>query len=386
MPLRVSGFGDEGRSVTYKGIFVDDADLVYAETLSSPNVLEFTPQDVEEVAILARKIVDAGPIIVAVDYRLDEQPAGLSADQTYKGSALGQHLRDASIEHPERDFALVLVSAESKIKALYRPDKTAHDLFDRVYVKEDINNKRQGIRKELVSLCKGYERLRSVGNHYEIVGLMSGNDIDRPHIDVQEIRAKLSAAAAPHVAARILLGLIDHPGPLLNTENACAHLGIDPGDGLAITGVMRSAGLGYEGIFGDAWPRWWANRLDSWAQDLFRRRATGLPASDRARMLSDATCLVFEPARSPWNDSPDELISFACASCGRGTELRHSVAVFEPAQPRYSVRRRVCWDCIQTDQYEAAEPPLMIDDADKDLAEQVKGRDRREGQANGAAS
>ena len=126
--------------MTYKGIFVDDQELVYAETLSTPEHLEFKPQDVEEVAVLARKIVSESPIIVAVDYRLDEAPVGLQADQTYKGSALAQHLRDASIEHPDQDFALVLVSAENKIKTLYRPDKTAHDLFDRVYVKEDINN------------------------------------------------------------------------------------------------------------------------------------------------------------------------------------------------------------------------------------------------------
>lgn len=370
----------------YKGIFVDDQELVYAETLSSPDQLEFQPQDVEEAAALARKIVDEGPIIVAIDYRLDEAPASLQADQTYKGSALAQHLRDATIEHPDRDFALVLVSAESKIKTLYRPDKTAHDLFDRVYVKEDINKERAAIRRELVSLSKGYEKLRSVGNKYDIVDLMAGADDDRPHIDAQEIRTKLTEAAAPHVAARILFGLIDRPGPLLDTENACAYLGIDPGDGQAITEVMRGAGIAYEGIFGDAWPRWWTNRLQSWAQGIFNRRATGLPASDRARILSESIGKAFDPARSPWNNSPDELISFACASCGRGTELRHSVAAFEPVQPRYNVRRRICWDCIQTDQYEAAEPPLLIDDADRDLAEQVKRRGRGQIQAGGATS
>ena len=372
--------------MTYKGIFVDDQELVYAETLSTPEHLEFQPLDVEEVAILARQIVGEGPIIVAIDYRLDEAPAGLQADQTYKGSALAQHLRDASIEHPDRDFALVLVSAESKIKTLYRPDKTAHDLFDRVYVKEDINTRRPIIRSELLSLCHGYEKLRAARNNFDIVDLMAGSDDDRPHIDAQEIRTKLAEATAPHIAARILFNVIDRPGPLLTTEYACAHLGIDPGDGHAISEVMRDAGIAYEGVFGDAWPRWWAHRLESWAKGIFKRRATGIPASDRARILSERTGKAFEPARSPWNGSPNELISFACASCGRGTELRHSVAAFEVTQPRYILRRRICWDCVQKDQYEMIEPPLTIDDADKDLAEQVKGRDRNEGRAGGEAS
>jgi hypothetical protein len=372
--------------VTYKGIFVDDADLVYAETLSSTDKLVFQPEGVNEVAVLARKIASEAPIIVALDYRLDEQPAGLAADQTYKGSALAQHLRDASIEHPDQDFALVLVSAESKIKTLYRPDKTAHDLFDRVYVKEDINNQRAAIRQELLSLCKAYEKLRSVGGKYDVIDLMAGTEEDRPYVDAQELRTKLAEAAAPHVAARILFNLIDRPGPLLTTGSACAYLGIDPEDGQIITDLMRSAGLAYEGLFGDAWPRWWAHRLESWAQDIFKRRATGLPSSDRARLLSESSGKAFSPVRSPWNGSPDELISFACASCGRGAELRHSVAAFEPSQPRYIVRRRICWDCIQTDQYEAAEPPLLIDDADKELAEQVKGRDRNTDQAGGTAA
>lgn len=372
--------------MTYKGIFVDDADLVYAETLTTPDKLVFQPEGVGEVAVLARKIMDEAPIIVALDYRLDHQPAGLAADQTYKGSALAQHLRDASIEHPDQDFALILVSAERNIKTLFRPDKTAHDLFDRVYVKEDINNRRTEIRQELLSLCKGYEKLRAVGNRYDIIDLMAGTDEDRPHVDAQEIRTKLADAAAPHVAARILFNLIDRPGPLLATEYACAYLGIDPGDGQIITEVMRDAGIAYDGVFSDAWPRWWAHRLESWAQGIFKRRATGLPSSDRARLLSESTGKAFAPARSPWNESPDELISFACASCGRGAELRHSVAAFEPSQPRYLSRRRICWDCIQTDKYETAEPPLSIDDADTRLAEEVKRRQRNTDQAGGAVA
>lgn len=367
----------------YKGLFIDDVDVVYAETLSSCGQLEFQAQDVEEVAFLAKKVMNSEPIIVAVDYRLDEQPANLEADQTYKGSALAQHLRDACIERPDRDFALVLVSAESKIKSLYRPDATAHDLFDRVYVKEDINKRRALIRRELVELCRGYERLRAVGGAYDIVELMAGTDRDRPYVDIQEIRAKLNEAAAPHVAARILFGLIDRSGPLLNADNVCAYLGVARGGSEGVFDAMGKEGVAYEGIFGEAWPRWWANRLESWAYGIFNRRSTGIPAAERAQRLSDHLGLELEPARSPWNDSPYELISFACASCFRGTELRHSVAAFEPSLPRYAVRRRICWDCVQKDQHERMEPPIAVDDSEHDLVEHVRARDRSSGDIGG---
>jgi hypothetical protein len=365
--------------MTYTGIFVDDQELVYAETMSSPGRLKFQIQEIQEVAVLARKIIAENPIIVAIDYRLDEAPANLDADQTYKGSALAQHLRDASSENPNLDFALVLVSAEAKIKMLYRPDKTAHDLFDRVYVKEAINQNRAAVRAELLSLCAGYEKLRAANKKYDIVELMGGTEDDRPFIDVQEVRAKLEDASAPHVVSRLLLNIIDCPGPLLDTNEACAYLGIDLSDGQAISELMRSAGIAYDGLYSEGWSRWWANRLEDWSQGIFGRRATGLPASDRAHALSEASGQRLSPAKSPWNGSPNELISFACASCRRGTELRHSVAAFEVTQPRYITRRRICWDCVQTDQYEAIDPPLSIDDADADLAQQVKARDRNIG-------
>lgn len=369
----------------FKGIFIDDQELVYAETLSSSRVLEFAVREVSEVAALARKIIDEGPAIVAVDYRLDEAPAGLKADQTYKGSALAQHLRDACIETPNADFALVLVSAESKIKALYRPDKTAHDLFDRVYVKEDINKNRAHIRRELVCLCAGYEKLRAAAGNYQIETLMAATEADRPYVDIQEIRTKLGDAVAPHVAARTLFGLIDHAGPLLDTASASAYLGIDPGDGQIVYSVLEKAGIAYEGIFSEAWPRWWANRLETWANGIFGRRATGIAALTRAQLLSEYSGQKFEPAKSPWNASPAELISFACACCRRGAELRHSVSAFEAAPARYKVRRRICWDCVQTDKYEAIEPPLIIDDADLDLAQKVKVLPRTEQQEDGFA-
>ncbi|TDX65134.1 hypothetical protein EDE12_103106 [Methylosinus sp. sav-2] len=363
--------------MTYIGVLVDDQESVYAETLSS-GALHFDAIDMTELTLLARKIIDKNPMIVALDYRLDEAPDGLNSEQTFKGSALGQHLRDIAVERPSRDFALVLVSAETKIKSLYRPDKTAHDLFDRVYVKEDINNYRERTRKQLVSLCKGYEKLRAADGYYDLHQLLDGIENDRPFIDVQELRTKVSEAKAPHVISRIVFGLIDRPGLLIEIEDVCAHLGIDIRHQDTIAKFLDTAGIRYTGIFGDGWKRWWLNRLEDWATTHFGRRATGLPASARAKILSDLTGECLEPARSPWNNSGEEFIAFACACCRRGTELRHSVAAFEPMLPRYATRRRICWDCIQTDRHESGDISFIVEDVDKELANKVKTRERSE--------
>lgn len=135
--------------MTAKGVFVDDEDNQYAALLSTRGVLEFVYQSVTPIMDQAEAIRATAPTVVALDYRLDEVTPGIEAAHTYKGSALAQVLRDKAIAEPKSDFAIVLVSNEMKLKALYAPDKTAHDLFDLVYSKEEVTQHRDEIRLRL---------------------------------------------------------------------------------------------------------------------------------------------------------------------------------------------------------------------------------------------
>lgn len=359
--------------MTYQGIFVDDQDDVFAEQLSTHGRLEIEFMAVQEPTALARAIRDKQPMLVALDYRLDEAPGGLSADQTFKGSALAQHLRDASIEAPEADFALVLVSAEAKIRTLFRPDQTAHDLFDRVYVKEHVNEQRREVRQELLSLCAAYDQLRQKNRKYDLAELMAAEPDDLPAIDIQALTLRLEDAKAPHLVVKLILGqLIDRPGPLIDLDDVCAYLGVSRNSGGKVMQVLGQHRAAYRGLFSDAYPRWWNHRVEAFAQDVFATRATGLPASERTRLLNNRFGPGFEAAVSPWSGSADELVAIACASCHRGTEMRHSVAAFEAYLPRFVKRRRICWDCVQTDKYQQASPTLVIDEIDTGLADEVR--------------
>lgn len=361
----------------YSGVFVDDQDDVYAETLSSGKMLRLDFLGVSQVTDLARQILDRKPSIVALDYRLDEVPGALSNSETFKGSALAQHLRDECIENPDSDFAIVLVSAEQKIQALYRPDKTAHDLFDRVYVKETINTRRCQIRSELVSLCAGYEKLKSLNGKYDIRTVLAAEDIDEPFVDSQDLRLRFSEASAPHLVAKTVLSLlIDRPGPLIDAADACAQLGVAVKFKEEIESLLTKSGCAYTGLFHEGWTRFWSHRVAEFAVAIFASRATGIPSKQRTIILNERLGTAFEPAASPWNGSDEELSAFACACCRRGTELRHSVGSFEVNLPKFATRRRICWDCVQTDKYETLQPPLLIDDIDAQLAEQVKKQKR----------
>ncbi|EBW2249978.1 hypothetical protein C9R18_25365, partial [Salmonella enterica subsp. enterica serovar Enteritidis] len=141
----------------YNGYFVDDQDKVYADLLSRDGMLKIEHVEVSDLIELAKELLDKKPDIVALDYRLDEKLTKIKPDQTYKGSALAQHLRDVAIDHPEQDFPLILVSSEEKLQKLYRPDRTAHDLFDRVYAKSEIRTESERVQAESFDLCVAYD-------------------------------------------------------------------------------------------------------------------------------------------------------------------------------------------------------------------------------------
>lgn len=358
--------------MVYRGFFVDDKDKAYAENLSKDNVLEIDFIDVSNLIPLAKDLVGRSPDIVALDYRLDEF-ATIDPTETYKGSALAQQLRDAAIDDPSKDFALVLLSAEDNIRQLYRPDWTAHDLFDRVYTKGQVNEDEDTVRTELLDLCSAYERLKRCEGKFDLFDLSGIDGDDAAQIDFQELREKVVTATAPHLVVRTFLkGLILRTGPLLSDHDVAARMGVATKDLGPILEALDAEGARYNGILGSAWPRWWAYKVDLWCEAIFKRRYSALPAVVRAQALSERFGQKITPAVSPWNSKDDELLAVACTCCKRPTEIRHSLTVFDAMAPRHLSTRRICWDCIQLGTCDGNAEPLVIADTDAPLVDTVR--------------
>jgi hypothetical protein len=360
----------------YNGFFVDDLDEIYAVLLSSSgdDGLKIKYCVLDEAATLAGELFNARPDIVAVDFRLDENPAMIEPHRAYNGSGLAQLLRDKSSAAPEYDFPIVLISAEDKLERFYRPDGTAHDLFDRIYKKDEVGNNPDPVKAQLMSLCKGYKDIKAVwGGGMERLSVFGLGGDELMPIANQELRAALLSAGAPHIAARtILKGLIDRPGLLLSDSELSARLGV------ATLGPLESIlidhGIKYGGIFGEGWRRWWAHRFDDWARELFGARPTTMTGSARVKVLNAKFGIDVQSAVSTWNKSSDERFAFSCSVCDRPGEIRHSVAAFDPHAPKYSHRKRICWDCIQTGRY--VEAKTDVDDVDANLVTEVMTKPR----------
>lgn len=361
-----------------KGIFVDDEDKQFAVHLSTRGVLEFEYHVVVPITDQALAIRQALPTVVALDFRLDEVTPNIAAGHTFKGSSLAQLLRDEAIADPALDFGIVLVSNDYKLEAYYAPDRTAHDLFDLVFAKETVNAERPRIRRELCALSNGYLYLRGLAGAYDPVMLLNASEAEHDRVRIQDITTVLGSASAPHIAAKFVLhAIIKRPGLLVDDHDAAALLGLDGTGFEAVVPMLLEGGLGYTGVFGDGWRRWWASRIEDWGEGVLGSPLLDLTAQQRAEALSGSVNQTLAPARSPWTGSPNEFVSFACCCCRRPTELRHSLAIFEARAPRFATRRRVCWDCIQTDRYLNDGHPWQIDESDVSLVPGIMTRDRK---------
>lgn len=359
-----------------RGIFVDDKEKVYARLLSQKGVIEFEHFLVEsDIVSLANQILSRDPAVVALDYRLDEEVGSLDADKTYKASALAQHLRDKAVASPEKDFPIVLVSAEVKIRSLFDPDRTAHDLFDKVFVKEHIRADSARTQVQLVSLADAYASLTK--QPYSLETFLAVTEDDRAFTDIQELTTPVETASAPHqVVGFLLRQLLNKPGLLLDDDDTAARLGITLQSFEAVREKLSGIGLAYSGQLAAGWPRWWAHRLEDWLTGALGTRPITMTALERANQLGTVLEIPLDAATSPWTGGDDEKISFACASCRRGAEVRHSVTAFEGTVPRYRIARRICWDCVQTGRYADDHPTLQIDQLDERVAAKVRTMDK----------
>lgn len=360
--------------MTYRVVFVDDyIDGGFDELLHEEGVLDAVPVELAELAELATDIFGEETHAIALDYQLDENLGKLKPEQGFKASSLAQKLRDQAVERPEHDAPIVLFSALNKVLTLFAPDKTAHDLFDRVYTKNEINSDVERVKSEILDLCSAYEALRPQSGAFDLYSIMNADERDVEALDIQALRIELKDAKAPHIAARVILkDVVLQSGLLLDQADVFARLGVSLDNDTAILSKLNEADLAYRGLFSTAWPRWWAHRLDEWMKDLFAARATGLTAADRTKLLNERFGLNLAPAKSPWTGTDDALIAVSCASCKRGTEQRHSVALFVPTLPKYLNRPRICWDCIATDKVENSEGKMVFDDNDLDLVAEIK--------------
>lgn len=327
------------------------------------------PGELEE---FSQEIFQASPAILVLDYRLDERDGVDGRRRRYKASALAQQLRDLATESPEKDFPIVLHSAEQKLRQAFFPERTAHDLFDDKIIKEGGKDRAE-IHGRLMGLVEGYDLLiadrRYDARQWEIFGL----DAARSHfIEHQEIQNQLKTVAVPHVLAGFILkSMIDRNSVLLDLPNVLARAGLRgvPESNRKLIEALRGRGA-YTGVFSRGRPRWWRLAVDEQLQCWLGAPGSSLTAEQRAERLTRSLGYEFQPARSTWSGSTQERYTHSCVVCHLPTHTGHSVAILEAGNDVLASRRRLCFDCLQKDKH--VKPGCVIDALDARVASDIQ--------------
>jgi hypothetical protein len=163
----------------------------------------------------------------------------------------------------------VLLSTFDKLRQSYNRDETSHDLFDRIYTKENVGEEAQRISAELCALVKGYRRIiDGRDSHIPLHQLLGLPECYASVLDVRmkEIFPEDEPKPTHKYALFILKELIDVPGPLIDELVLAARLGIDiehSEDWERLKSEFLNS-CAYQGPFSEAWPRWWSILLEQW--------------------------------------------------------------------------------------------------------------------------
>lgn len=238
------------------------------------------------------------------DLRLDQK-----SDAEYRAFTLAQEVRTRATEGKMKDIPIVVCSTDKKLKVSYNKDSSGQDLFDRKYLKtDDLVERAEFVAKELMSLAKGYESIRSLRLN------QNGNSIQRldkflslKEEDIQFIDGRffayfgnLRGRLPVHEYARFFFQeLILIPSLLVDKKLMLARLGIseDSEDLKLLLDKLKP--FKYKGPFSENWERWWWPLLNNWLKVKSKENISFLNASERLEIISNITKLENLKAAKP---------------------------------------------------------------------------------------
>lgn len=244
-----------------------------------------------------------------IDFRLDKNKNDENEIVYHRGHTLAQELRTRMAERSISSSPIVLWTVDD-FQQSSKKDDTSRDLYDRVYIKDkDILNNPQVVKNELVSLAQGYISIKEKKNgpdpFFSMLGISVGEDdasLD-PRMG-ESLRTQGRLHSCHKYAQYILKNLVLVAGPLVDDRILAARFGIDKSQSEDWRKLLDkiSTESKYNGVFCEAWPRWWMHRVENWWKSCkpspppLRR----LTAEERVDIIKKSTKLTKLVAAIPY--------------------------------------------------------------------------------------
>ncbi|MDT0676996.1 hypothetical protein [Autumnicola musiva] len=277
-------------SYIYIDDFSDSSVMAIRDGLQDTNIIDV---DFIQVAEFKQMILEFEGELkrydgVILDLRLDGNAA---IDVKFTASGLAQELRNRSAANEGiKDVPIILCSTDKKIREYYNRDHTSHDLFDYRFVKDSSPNWDK-IATKLQSLANGYEQLKKFKGNLDEILYRDTKLLDSRILG--KFSDKDSEFPIHEYSQHFLKEVIRKPGPLIQEKLLASRLGIDiekSQDWSKLVDDFFSDEM-YQGVFSDAWKRWWMDRIQNKFKSLTGKRLASLNAVQRVNSIVAATKL-----------------------------------------------------------------------------------------------
>lgn len=221
-----------------------------------------------------------------LDLKLDEN---LSGDRKayYSATSLAQQLRTKVSEGAWKyEIPLILFTTQQKMNAAFSGDTPSKQLFDILFTKEKITDKKLQIK--IHAIVEAYFTIaRNKPDISKILGVENLEGLDKRIFS--HTMTSGEGVVIYSYAKHILDELIRKPGPLINELYLAARLGVDIKSSPKWLDFINEQlpEVKYYGVFSTGWDRWWMQKLNKWWEtNVTPKPLAGLDARDRIEQLN----------------------------------------------------------------------------------------------------
>ena len=224
---------------------------------------------------------------VIVDHKLDMIPQN-GESHPFRGTSIAQELRNRQLSKDDTykisDYPIVLLSATENIKNSL--DDTGKDLFDLIISKDDLGIKTYPlVISQIKSVSNAY---KEIFKNKDIKTLLHVNPKKIDFRFVYDLMSCLREKPIHEVSSFLLHHFILSQGILVDELTLAARLGVNSAiseDWKNLLDILKA--YKYDGIYADAWPRWWMFKINEWWNNYSPKSLRSLTASERVQMIKE---------------------------------------------------------------------------------------------------
>ena len=317
--------------MTYNLLYLDDdpnattiADGFQTKGLINVTVQKATSFEAQIKELIKEQEKFQGLIL---DLKLDDNLSG-ERKAYYTATSLAAQVRSKIKEGIWKlEFPIFLFTTIQNYKNLFLSDVSSHDIFDLVFMKENIND--EGIQSKIHSIIKAYHLISK--NKIDIPKIINLDNITR--LDKRVFPSSLDDSSTIFNYSRYILNeLILVPGPLIDENYLSSRLGVDKNKSEDWEKLKNEVlkETKYSGVFCDAWDRWWMYKLNDWWQNIEKENSlASLDARDRVEIIKDRIGLQKLTVAEPIKKSSSYRYWTVCQGFERPLDPREGLRIDE---------------------------------------------------------